>query len=59
MFPSPNPGSAPSLVWGHGRDLAGGDPATPGIWPGRDFRDLFRLPACNTVILKASYWIAR
>jgi hypothetical protein len=53
------PGSAMFLVWGHGRDAAGIDPATPGIWPGRDLRDLFRLPASNTVILKVSYWIGR
>jgi hypothetical protein len=53
------PGSALFLVWGHGRDLAGNDAATPGIWPGKDFRDLFRLPASNSVILKATYWIAR
>lgn len=53
------PGSALFLVWSHGRDLAGDEPARLGLWPGRDFSDLFALHPQNTVAVKLSYWMSR
>jgi hypothetical protein len=44
------------LVWSQGRDINGDAPATPGLWPGGDFRDLFKATPANAVALKGSFW---
>jgi hypothetical protein len=53
------PGSALFVVWTQSRDLDGSTPARPGLWPGRDLRDLFTLRPQNTVAVKLSYWMSR
>ncbi|HEU4995554.1 MAG TPA: DUF5916 domain-containing protein [Gemmatimonadaceae bacterium] len=53
------PGSTLFVVWSHGRDLTGAEPARLGLWPARDFGDLFALHPQNTVAVKLSYWMSR
>lgn len=53
------PGSALFAVWSHGRDADGTEPATLGLWPGRDLGDLLALHPQNTVAVKLSYWMSR
>lgn len=53
------PGSTLFVVWSQGRDIDADRAATPGLWPGRDLRDLFSLRPQNTIAVKASYRIAR
>jgi hypothetical protein len=48
------PGSALFVVWGQGRDHFTGDGRAR---PGRDAADLFRAPATNVLMVKASYWL--
>jgi uncharacterized protein DUF5916/cellulose/xylan binding protein with CBM9 domain len=52
-------GSTLFVVWSQGRDLDAAEPSTPGLWPGRDFRDLFSLRPQNTIAVKVSYWFSR
>jgi hypothetical protein len=52
-------GSTLFLVWSQGRDFEGGAPAMPGVWPGRDCRDLFSLRPQNTIAVKAAFWLSR
>jgi len=49
------PGSALFVVWSQERNVDGTAPATPGLWPGRDLRDLFSERPSNTITVKASY----
>jgi hypothetical protein len=51
------PGSILFVVWSQGREDVVGAEGTGGF--GGDLRDLFRLPADNTFLIKASYWINR
>jgi hypothetical protein len=53
------PGSALFVVWSQGRDTDGNTPARLGLWPARDFRELFALRPQNTVAVKLSYWMSR
>ncbi len=49
-------GSTLFVVWSQGRDVSGTAPATPGLWPGRDLRELFSRRPDNTLAVKLSYW---
>jgi hypothetical protein len=51
------PGSILFVVWSHGRQGAVGQEGTADV--AGDLRDLFRLPADNTFLVKASYWLNR
>jgi hypothetical protein len=51
------PGSILFVVWTHGRQGVVGEEGTTGF--DGDLRDLFRLPAENTFLIKASYWFNR
>jgi hypothetical protein len=51
------PGSILFVVWSQGREGVVGEEGTAGL--GGDLRELFRLPADNTFLIKASYWINR
>jgi len=51
------PGSILFLVWSHGREGVVGEEGTASFTG--DLRDLFRLPAENTFLVKASYWLNR
>jgi hypothetical protein len=51
------PGSILFVVWSHGREDVVGQEGTAGL--DGDLRDLFRLPADNTFLVKASYWLNR
>ena len=53
------PGSALFVVWSQGRDFEGNAAANVGLWPGRDFGDLFALRPQNTIAVKVSYWMSR
>lgn len=49
------PGSRIYLVWSQGRSGGAGTEGTRSVVG--DFRDLFQLPANNTLMVKASYWL--
>lgn len=51
------PGSILFVVWSQGREGAVGEEGTAGF--GDDLRDLFRLRAENTFLVKLSYWLNR
>jgi hypothetical protein len=51
------PGSILFVVWSQGREESVGQEGSAGF--GGDLRDLFRLPADNTFLIKASYWLNR
>ena len=51
------PGSILFVVWSHGRQGAVGEEGSESFTG--DLRDLFRLPADNTFLVKASYWLNR
>jgi hypothetical protein len=51
------PGSILFVVWSHGRQGVVGEEGTSDL--AGDLRDLFRLPADNTFLIKASYWLNR
>ena len=53
------PGSVLFVVWSQGRDVDGDSAAKPGLWPARDFRDLFAVPPQNSVAIKLSYRMSR
>jgi hypothetical protein len=53
------PGSALFVVWSQGRDADGTEPGHPGLWPSRDFRELFSLRPQNAIAVKLSYWLSR
>jgi len=52
------PGSTFFVVWSQGRDVVGTASATPGLWPGRDLRDLFGTAPTNSIAIKGSYWLS-
>ena len=51
------PGSLLYLVWTQGRQGSVGEEGTASF--GGDLRDLFRLRADNTFLVKVSYWLNR
>jgi hypothetical protein len=53
------PGSALFIVWAQGRDVAGSEAGSPGLWPGADLRDLFSSRPDNVLALKMSYRLSR
>ena len=53
------PGSVLFVVWSQARDVNGNSPGRLGLWPGRDFGDVFTLRPQNSVAVKLSYWMSR
>jgi hypothetical protein len=53
------PGSALFIVWAQGRDVAGSEAGSPGLWPGAELRDLFSSRPDNVLALKMSYRLSR
>jgi hypothetical protein len=51
------PGSILFVVWTQGRENVVGQEGTAGF--GGNLRDLFRLRADNTFLVKVSYWLNR
>lgn len=54
-----SPGSALFVVWSQGRDVAGSEEGSPGLWPGADLRALFSSRPDNVLALKVSYRLSR
>ena len=53
------PGSALFVVWSQGRDIAGSEAGSPGLWPGTDLQELFSSRPDNVLALKMSYRLVR